>query len=166
MLAEVSSLTSAAEVPSAQALQYAQDLALLRGEGRGLRRRIEEQEARLQTVLIVDDEPLMRALIAATLSPESYDMVEATDGDEAIHLVNERHPTLVILDQRMPGRDGFSVCQAIKSDPDLRDIRVVMLTANPADEPRAVAMGANAYLCKPFSPKQLLQTIEGLMRPA
>jgi CheY-like chemotaxis protein len=145
-------------------LHYARDLAALRRDGRNLRRRIEEQQAGITTLLIADDEPFMRALIAATLSPETYEIIEATNGADALALIRERTPTMVLLDQRMPSPDGITVCRTIKGDPDLRDTLVIMLTANPADEPDAVAAGADAYLGKPFSPKALLETIERLLR--
>lgn len=146
-----------------QLLRYAQDLALLRQEGRGLRRRIEAHSEALTTVLIVDDEELMRTLIAATLSPETYAIMEAGDGSEALELIGERHPSLVILDQRMPGIDGITVCERITRDPALSDIMVVMLTGDPADEVKATAAGADAFVTKPFRPMKLLEIIEALL---
>jgi DNA-binding response OmpR family regulator len=146
-----------------QTLRYAQDLAMLRAEGRQLRRRIEEQTNRPKIVLIADDEPLMRALLASTLSPETYDLREASTGNEAMGIVRSVHPELVLLDQRMPDRDGVTVCSEIKGDPELNDILVMMLTADPSIEVAARTAGADAYLTKPFSPRQLLQTVEALL---
>jgi putative two-component system response regulator len=128
-----------------------------------LRKRIEERGG-VHTVLIADDDPFLRALIAATLSPESYEVIEAGTGSYALELVREYHPTLVILDQRMPDPDGFTVCKRIKGDPALRDILVIMVTANPDDESEARAAGADRYLSKPFHPLELLTTMDLLVK--
>jgi CheY-like chemotaxis protein len=114
-------------------------------------------------VLVVDDEPIMRALIAATLSAENYDIIEAGGGAEALTLTASHHPTLLILDARIPAPDGFTVCEEIKHDPALAATLVIMVTANASDEPRAVQAGADGYLSKPFSPLGLLNTIDGLL---
>jgi CheY-like chemotaxis protein len=145
-----------------QTLSFAQELAQLRREGRMLRKRIEERGG-VHTVIVADDDPFMRALIMATLSPESYDVLEAGTGSYALEMVREYHPTLVILDQRMPDPDGFTVCKEIKGDPELQDILVIMVTANPDDEPQARAAGADRYLSKPFRPLALLSTIDQLV---
>jgi CheY-like chemotaxis protein len=145
-----------------QALKFAKDLARLRREGRMLRKRIEDQRA-VRTVLVADDDPFIRALIMATLAPETYEVIEAWTGAYALELVYEHHPRLVILDRDMPGPDGLSVCAQIKGDPDLRDVLVVMVTGNPGDEEAALAAGADRYLSKPFSPLDLIKTIDLLI---
>jgi two-component system cell cycle response regulator len=150
-------------VESDQTLRFAQDVAQLRGLGRTMRRRIEERQNGLRAVLIADDEALMRALVAATLSPETYELLEAATGTEALESARTHHPNLAILDRRMPEQDGIAVCAAIKADPELRDIQVIMVTGSPTDEAEARAAGADAYLSKPFSPVELLATIYGLL---
>jgi CheY-like chemotaxis protein len=150
-------------VESDQTLRFAQDIALLRGLGRTMRRRIEERENGLRAVLIADDEPLMRALIAAALSPETYELLEAGTGADALDLARLQHPSLVILDRQMPALDGCTVCAAIKTDAELRDILVIMVTGSSSDEADARTAGADAYLSKPFSPVELLATIYGLL---
>ena len=146
-----------------QTLKYAQEVAQLRGLGRTLRRRIEEREHGLESVLIADDESLMRALISATLAPESYEVYEAGTGSDAMRLLDEHHPTLVILDQRMPPPDGLTICSAIRANPTQKNMLIIMVTAFPSDEESALAAGADAYLAKPFSPVELLATIDGLL---
>jgi two-component system, OmpR family, phosphate regulon response regulator PhoB len=146
-----------------QTLKYAQEVAQLRGLGRTLRRRIEEREHGLQSVLVADDESLMRALICATLSPESYELYEAATGAEAVRLLEKHRPTLVILDQRMPPPDGLEICCSIRVNPALKGMLIIMVTAYPEDEAPALAAGADAYLNKPFSPVELLATIDGLL---
>jgi CheY-like chemotaxis protein len=145
-----------------QTLAYVQDLARLRKEGRAMRRRIEAR-GELRLVLVADDEPFTRALLSATLSPENYEVIEASTGAEALDLIRAHHPTLVVLDARMPEPNGFVICKHIKSDPALQDIRVIMVTGDPDDETQAQAAGADRYLSKPFSPLELLKTIEVLL---
>src|SRR5688500_16828249 len=96
-----------------QALMFAKDLAQLRRQGRMLRRRIEDRHA-VRLVLVADDNPYLRALIMATLAPETYEVMEAWTGTYALELIHEFHPTLVILDQQMPEPDGLTVCAQIK----------------------------------------------------
>jgi CheY-like chemotaxis protein len=126
-------------------------------------RRIEVQLESRRTILVADDEELMRTLIAATLSSGEFVVLEAETGDVALDLVRSEHPDLVLLDQRMPGLDGVAVCQAIKADPALANVRVVMVTAHPEDEARARTAGADGFLTKPYSPLQLLETIDALL---
>ena len=145
-----------------QTLGYAQHLATLRGEGRTLRRRIEAHITMPTVVVIADDDPLMRALLAATLSPEAYHLREAGTGDEALAHAYAYHPILIILDQRMPGLSGIEICRKIKGDRQLANTAILILTGDPADEREALAAGADAYLSKPFSPSELLSTVEQL----
>jgi two-component system, OmpR family, phosphate regulon response regulator PhoB len=145
-----------------QTLRYAQDLANLRGEGRALRRRIEADLSLPTVVVLADDDPMMRALLANTLSPETYYLREASTGDEALADAYAYHPILMILDQQMPGLSGVEVCAKIKSDRQLTTTAVLMLTGDPADEPAARAAGADAYLSKPFSPRELLDMVEAV----
>src|SRR5687767_7359322 len=105
----------------------------------------------------------MRALICATLSPESYDLYEAGGGADALRLLEAHKPTLVILDQRMPPPDGLEICASIRENPALKGMLIIMVTAYPEDEASALAAGADAYLSKPFSPVELLATIDGLL---
>jgi CheY-like chemotaxis protein len=119
-----------------------------------------------KTVLIVDDEELMRSLLTSLLSLEPYELCEASTGEEALGMVRSAPPALIVLDHQMPGLTGSSVCKSIKSDPQLRQIRIVMVTADPADEIDARGAGADAYLCKPFNPQLLLQTVASLLADA
>jgi len=145
-----------------ETLRYAQDLATLRGEGRRLRRRIEANLSLPTVVVIADDDPMIRALLAATLSPEAYTLREAATGNEALAHAYAFHPILIILDQRMPGLGGVEVCARIKRDHQLAATTVLMLTGDPADEPAARAAGADACLSKPFKPGELLQMVEAV----
>lgn len=115
-----------------------------------------------KTVLIADDEPHMRLLVAATVESQEYMVLEAADGDEAWELIQRFHPDVCLLDVQMPGKTGVELTQAIKSDPELARTRVIMLTsqAQAADIQRGLSAGANLYLTKPFSPLELLLAVE------
>src|SRR2546425_1220314 len=82
------------------------------------------------TVVIADDEPSVRMLVQATIEADGYNVLEASDGDEAWVLIQEHRPSLVLLDVMMPGRTGLEILGSIKSDPDLVDTKVILLTAS------------------------------------
>ena len=115
-----------------------------------------------RTVVIADDEPSLRILVLATIGTDDYNVVEACDGDEAWSLIREHRPSLVILDVQMPGRTGLEILRAIKSDPNLTATRVILLTASAqeADIRAGLVAGANSYLTKPFSPRDLLSRLD------
>jgi len=119
------------------------------------------------TVLIADDEPAVRRLLRVTIESEAYTILEATNGDEAWRLLQQHHPAAVLLDVRMPGRSGIELAQAIRADPALAATRIVMLTASaePEDVAAGLAAGADAYLTKPFSPLELLATLDRALGP-
>lgn len=116
-------------------------------------------------VLIVEDQTDIRKLIRMTLEFESYEIHEAGDGVCGLRLVNELRPDLVLLDIMMPGAmDGLQLCQAIKSSSELASVKVVLLTARGQvrDREAGQTAGADEYLVKPFSPWELIRTIERL----
>ena len=120
----------------------------------------------MKTILIADDEEAIRALVIATLgNSDAYTLLSAGDGESALQLIREAVPDLVFLDVMMPGRNGIDVCREIKSDPALKHIKVVMLTALGAEEDRQRALdaGASDYFTKPFSPTKLLQKVRELL---
>lgn len=116
------------------------------------------------TVLICDDEDVLRDLIRATLD-ERYALVEARDGDEALRCARDRRPDLILLDMMMPGRSGLDVLREIRSDPALAEVPVIMLTARTqaADREAAEQAGADRFLPKPFSPAQLISVVEEIL---
>lgn len=118
----------------------------------------------MRRVLVVDDDPLVRDLLAAVLADDEFDLRFASDGAEGIESAKTRVPDLVILDVMMPGLDGYQVCRSLKeSHP---SIRVVMLTARHGEEDEALAMkaGADAFLTKPFSPLALREVMDQARR--
>ena len=121
----------------------------------------------MKRVLIVEDQPDIRKLIRMTLEFEAYEIHEAADGAFGLRLAQAVKPDLVLPDVMMPGEmDGLQVCQRLKSSPATRGIKVVvLLTARgqARDREAGQAAGADDYLVKPFSPLQLIDTIERLM---
>ncbi len=116
-------------------------------------------------VLLADDDPGLRRLIGATLGNQDFDLLQATDGEEALQIARQQRPELVLLDVNMPKLDGFEVCRHLKSEPETASIKVVMLTARGADTDRARGReaGADDYFIKPFSPVQLLNKLYALL---
>jgi two-component system chemotaxis response regulator CheY len=114
-------------------------------------------------VLVVDDDPFIRKLIATTLeNVAGFDLHEAEDGEVAIEVARRERPTLVFLDVDMPRRDGISTCRALRESPETRETTIVMLTAAHGDsvEHRAEEAGADLFLTKPFSPLELLRLVD------
>lgn len=121
----------------------------------------------LKKVLIVDDQPDIRKLILMTMESEGYDLHEASNGEDALRSVHNLRPDVVLLDVMMPGLlDGYQVCEKIKNDPLLQlTTKVVLLTARGqlTDIARGKAVGSDAYLVKPFSPLELIDTVDRLV---
>jgi CheY-like chemotaxis protein len=115
------------------------------------------------TVLVCDDEEILRSLIRATLA--GFEVAEARDGDEALAQARALHPELILLDMMMPGRSGLEVLAELRNDEKLAKTPVIMLTARTqlADRDAADAAGADRYLPKPFSPVQLISVVEELL---
>jgi CheY-like chemotaxis protein len=124
---------------------------------------IEGPETR-RLILIVDDEPTVRAMVSASIrvGGSRYRTVEAGTAAEAISQAQHEQPDLVLLDVALPDHDGFWVCQALKSGPTTSHIPVVMLTAMSlgSDRDRALEAGADGYIVKPFSPRALLAELD------
>jgi CheY-like chemotaxis protein len=118
-----------------------------------------------RTILIVDDDPGIRRLIATTLEDVSgYRMTEAGDGEEAVERARNAQPAIVFLDIDMPRLNGIEACRRLRSEPGTADATIVMLTGD-ADhdaERHARAAGADLFLTKPFSPLHLLRLVDRL----
>jgi len=120
------------------------------------------------SVLIVDDDPFVRKLIATTLEDVAgFELTEAADGLEALQVVARDKPAVVFLDVDMPQLDGFEACRRIRSEPETADATIVMLTAAAGDaaEREAEEAGADLFLTKPFSPLELLRILTDLGGP-
>ena len=111
------------------------------------------------TVLVVDDEPFICRSLSFVLRKGNYNVVEARNGEEALSAIKEHRPSLVFMDVMMPKVSGFEVCEAVKSDPDLKATKIILLTAKGQDSDREVGKqaGADDYMTKPFSPTKILE---------
>jgi len=112
-------------------------------------------------VLIVDDEPNIVVSLEFLMSQQGYEIGVARDGEQALHLLESFNPDLVLLDVMLPNKTGFEICQLIKEKPEWRHIIVILLTAKgrEADITKGMALGADAYVTKPFSTKELVEKV-------
>ena len=116
-------------------------------------------------ILIADDEDALRLLAYETLVDDNVEILQAEDGVQALNLARQEKPDLILLDVAMPGLTGFEVCQKLKADPQTKNISIVMLTAHGqnSDRERAIAVGADHFMTKPFSPVQLLKLVNQIL---
>ncbi|MEN9222598.1 MAG: response regulator transcription factor [Thermostichus sp. BF3_bins_97] len=118
---------------------------------------------RKERILVVDDEASIRRILETRLSMIGYDVVTASDGEEALDAFHKQDPDLVVLDVMMPKLDGYGVCQELRKE---SDIPIIMLTAlgDVADRITGLELGADDYVVKPFSPKELEARIRSVLR--
>ena len=117
-------------------------------------------------ILVVDDEEAVLALVAATLADDDrYSLLLASNGKEAVEVCERARPDLLFLDIMMPDMDGYEVCRLLREDPSTADVRIIMLTAlaQDFDRRKAVDVGADEYMIKPFSPAELLERVEQVL---
>ena len=118
----------------------------------------------MQTVLVVDDEPNIVALIQLYLGNAGYGVLVARDGEQALRLARTEHPSLMILDLMLPEADGFEVCRRLRQGED--DLPIIMLTARDDDVDKIVGLelGADDYVTKPFNPRELVARVKAVLR--
>ena len=116
-------------------------------------------------VLIADDEPNILISLEFLMKREGHDVLLARDGSEALAAIRRERPALVLLDVMMPGMTGFDVCQAVRADESLAGVKIVLLTAKGRDTDiaKGLALGATAYMTKPFSTKELAARVRELL---
>jgi DNA-binding response OmpR family regulator len=119
----------------------------------------------MRTVLIVEDDSDIRELMTFKLTQAGYDVHAEGDGEAGLAAIQELHPELVVLDLMMPKLSGMEVCEQVRATPALEGTGVIMLTAKgqEADVQRGFAAGADDYLVKPFSPRELVSRVEALL---
>jgi len=117
----------------------------------------------VKTVLVVDDEPVLRVLVREILQEEGYAVIDATDGRSMLELLDGVHPDLVLMDVMMPGIDGREAYKVLRSRTDLPDLPVVMMSA--AVQPSKLDPSITAFLRKPFDLSELLELVERLIGP-
>lgn len=116
-------------------------------------------------ILIVDDEPNIVISLEFLMKKEGFEVAVASDGEEALAKVASFDPDLVLLDVMMPKKSGFEVCESLRSDPRHGGLLIVMLTAKGRDTEvaKGMAIGADAYVTKPFSTKELLARVKDML---
>ncbi len=122
----------------------------------------------MHKILIVDDEPNILISLEYLMKREGYEVLLARDGDEALATIRRERPALVLLDVMMPGKTGFEVCDLVRADDSLAATRIVLLTAKGRDTDiaKGMAIGATAYVTKPFSTRELAQRVRELLEGA
>ena len=117
-------------------------------------------------IIVVEDEPDIVEVISYNLKREGYNVLAVDRGDESINLIRKQSPSLIILDLMLPGMDGLSVCRQLKSDPIVKDIPVIMISAKGEESDIVIGleMGADDYLTKPFSPRELVARVKAVSR--
>jgi len=118
-----------------------------------------------RSVLVVDDEPNIRLSLEFLMRKAGFAVRAAADGEEALAAIAEDPPDLVLLDVTMPRKSGYEVCEAVRANPDLAAVRILMLTARGRDIERekGLAMGADDYVTKPFSTQDVLARAKALL---
>ena len=119
-------------------------------------------------ILIADDEPNIVTSLEFLMRGCDYEVRVARDGEEALRVAQDFRPDVLLLDVMMPLCDGFEVCRRLRGNPATRSVRILMLTAHgrEAEMERGLALGADAYITKPFSNKELVAKVRGLLAPA
>lgn len=118
-----------------------------------------------QRILIADDEPNIVVSLEYLMKREGYAVSVARDGTAALAAIREQRPDLVLLDVMMPGPSGFEVCQEVRADPSLAGVKILMLSAKgrETDIAKGRALGADAYLTKPFATRELVARVRELL---
>ena len=116
-------------------------------------------------ILIAEDEPDIRELVAFTLRFAGYEVVTASNGEEAVQIAVKELPDMALMDVRMPRMTGYDACRAMKANPELKDIPVVFLSAKGQEGVIATGLeaGAEEYLLKPFAPDQLTERVRAIL---
>jgi DNA-binding response OmpR family regulator len=119
-------------------------------------------EQRKPRILIVDDDPVIVRLLQINFRLEGYEVDAASRGEEALRMVQEHRPDVVVLDVMMPGLDGWEVCRQLKANPEVRHVPVIFLSARAQDEDRqrGYSLGVDEYVTKPFDPAHLVEIVD------
>lgn len=116
-------------------------------------------------VMVVEDSPTNLRLITKLLEKEGYQVITAVDGEEALEKAVSEKPDLMVLDIILPKKNGFQVCRQLKTSPDTKDIKIIMLTSKTQDSDRfwGLKQGADGYMTKPFDHNELLANVASLL---
>jgi DNA-binding response OmpR family regulator len=120
-------------------------------------------EKEKKRILVIDDDQRILRFIRLSLTASGYEAITATDGEESLRLVKSEKPSVMLLDVFMPGMDGFQVLKGLRA---FSDIPVLVFSARHSAAEKALSLGANDFIAKPFSPEALLRRIEALLSQA
>lgn len=114
-----------------------------------------------RTILVIEDQEDNRRIMRDLLENSGYEIVEAVNGLDGVRAAESRPPDLILMDVQLPGIDGYEATRRIKTNPDLKDIPVIIVTsyALSGDDKKAFEAGCDAYVSKPFSPRSLLAKV-------
>ena len=121
-----------------------------------------------QKILVVEDEPDISKLVSYNLAQERFKVLTAEDGEQALKVIQREKPNLVVLDLMLPGLSGMEVCKILRERPETAKLPILMLTAKAGEADRIVGleMGADDYLAKPFSPREMVARVRAILRRA
>ncbi|MBX9135839.1 MULTISPECIES: response regulator transcription factor [unclassified Clostridium] len=119
-----------------------------------------------EKILVVDDEEHIAELISYNLSSNGYKVITANNGIDAVKVAIEEKPSLILLDLMIPGKDGYDVCKEVRSNNEIRNTPIIMLTAKSEelDKILGLELGADDYITKPFSVRELLARVKAVLR--
>jgi len=119
----------------------------------------------VKRILIAEDEPSIVLSLEFLLGDAGFEVITASNGMDALALAEQHKPDLLVLDIMLPVVDGFEVCRTLRANPELRGMRILMLTARGREHElaRGLALGANAYVTKPFGTRELMKTVGELL---
>ena len=121
-----------------------------------------------QKILVVEDEPDISKLVSYNLTQERFKVLTAEDGEQALKVIQREKPNLVVLDLMLPGLSGIEVCKILRDRPETAKLPILMLTAKAGESDRIVGLelGADDYLSKPFSPREMVARVRAILRRA
>ena len=121
-----------------------------------------------QKILVVEDEPDISKLVSYNLAQERFKVLTAEDGEQALQVIQREKPNLVVLDLMLPGLSGMEICKILRNRPETAKLPILMLTAKAGEADRIVGleMGADDYLAKPFSPREMVARVRAILRRA
>ncbi len=119
-----------------------------------------------KTILVVDDSPTALKITSDTLTEQGFEVLSASDGEEALEIAARVHPDLIVLDIILPKKNGFQVCRQLKTESETENIKILMLSSKNQASDRfwGQKQGADAYITKPFEDEDLLSAIEALLK--
>ena len=120
----------------------------------------------MSTILIIEDEPDILELLGYTLRREGFEVMTSSSGDTGLNLVKKQKPDLVLLDLMLPQKDGLEVCRELKANSNTKNIPIIMVTAKSEESDIVLGLGMHAddYICKPFSPRELVARVRTVLR--